>query len=184
MRGKERGWAKRRTTPAGLRIGRSRPFGDRPPILVGGSPSIGDLDRVPPNVTKYIAYRLLPPHSPPWHFNTLYYTLIRVPHSTLTRRYFYFHLFHVTMSRTLDEYIDPALRASGSPIIPPRPTTSPAVLPDGTLTPKQDFETHLYVQPCLASRTIRPGGRAPRSARRSSAAAARFRRAPPSFHLW
>jgi hypothetical protein len=139
-------------TPAGLRIGRSRPFGDRPPILVGGSPSIGDLDRVPPNVTKYVVYCLLPPHSPPWHFNTLYYTLIRVPHSTTTRRYFYFHLFHVTMSRTLDEHIDPALRASGSPIIPPRPTTSPAVLPDGTLTPKQDFEAHLYVHPCLASR--------------------------------
>ena len=36
-------------TPAGLRIGRSRPFGDRAPILVGGSPSIGDWDRVPPN---------------------------------------------------------------------------------------------------------------------------------------
>src|SRR6267154_5369718 len=37
-------------------------------------------------------------------------------------------------------------------LIPPRPTTSPAVLPDGTLTPKQDFEAHLYVHPCLASR--------------------------------
>jgi hypothetical protein len=49
------------------------------------------------------------------------------------------------MSSTFDENIDPALRAIDPPIIPPRPTTSPAVLPDGSLVSKPDFEAHLYV---------------------------------------
>jgi hypothetical protein len=49
------------------------------------------------------------------------------------------------MSSTFDENIDPVLCAIDPPIIPPQPTTSPAVLPDGSLVSKPDFEAHLYV---------------------------------------
>ena len=59
------------------------------------------------------------------------------------------------MASTFDENIDPVLRVPDPPIISPRPTTSPALLPDGSLVSKPDFEAHLYVHSCLASVRIR-----------------------------
>ena len=59
------------------------------------------------------------------------------------------------MGSIFDENIDPALRVTDSPIISPRPTTSPAILPDGSLVSKPDFEAHMYVHSCLASVRIR-----------------------------
>ena len=64
-------------TPTGLRIGRSRPYGDRAPILVGGSLTIGDLDRAPPNAGIYLVSRLPTTSVSPCSVNILSYTLIR-----------------------------------------------------------------------------------------------------------
>ena len=129
-------------TPAGLRIGRSRPFGDRAPVLVGGSPTIGDLERVPPN-DRNIASFSSPTTTPcPCSLNTILYTLTSKSQPVGIS---YFHLFHETMSSTPDANIDPTLRASDSPTTTPRPKTSPVVLPDGTLVSKSCFETQLYV---------------------------------------
>lgn len=55
------------------------------------------------------------------------------------------------MSLTFDENIDPALRAIDSPIISPQPTTSPAILPNGSLVSKPDFKALRTLVPFLLS---------------------------------
>ena len=63
----------------GLRIGRLQPFGDCRPILVGGSPSISDWDRVPPNAGIYLVSHLPTTSISLCSVNTLSDTLIRAP---------------------------------------------------------------------------------------------------------
>ena len=70
-------------TPAALRIGRSRPFGDRMPVLVGGSPTIGDWERVLPNDRNIASFSFLTASICLSPFNHLSYTLITVSPSTV-----------------------------------------------------------------------------------------------------